>query len=52
MNIGWQYLILFGILTAPFVFWVWHEIGKTIEEDTYKDEFDRCQEKADFNCYL
>ena len=50
-NIGWQYLLLFGILTAPFVFWLYHEVGKTLKDD-YKDEFDKCQEKADFNYYL
>ena len=52
MNIGWQYLLLFGVLTAPFVFWCWKETIKTLERDNYKDEFDKCQEKADFNCYL
>ena len=51
MNNGWGYLFLFGILSAPFVFWCYSRISKTIK-DNYKDEFDKCQERSDFNGLL
>ena len=31
MDNGWGYLILFGILVSPLVFWAWHSIGKSIK---------------------
>ena len=52
MNIGFGYLLLFGILTAPLIFWLWHLTAKSMSKDIYEDEFGKCQEKADFNCYL
>ena len=49
MNIGWQYLLLFAVLASPFFFWLYEVYRKSFKEkDTYKDEFDRCQERADF----
>lgn len=47
-NIGLGYLVLFCILTAPFVFWCYNRISKTLSKDDYKDEFDREQEWADY----
>ena len=37
-NEGWGYLILFGILIAPLIFWVWHIISKSTK-GPYDDEF-------------
>lgn len=51
-NVGWGYLILFGVLTSPFIFWACHRIAKTLEKDIYKDEFDEEQEKMDYWCAL
>lgn len=47
-NAGLGYLVLFCILISPLVFWLWHITAKTLEKDTYKDEFDKCQERSDF----
>ena len=35
---GWQYLLLFLILTAPLVFWLWHITAQTMKVP-YDDEF-------------
>jgi hypothetical protein len=52
MNDGWGYLLLFGILASPLVFWLWNLTAKTMKKDTYKDEFDKEQEKMDYWCAL
>ena len=32
------YLILFAVLIAPLVWWLWSETAKTLKDD-YKNEF-------------
>ena len=39
MNIGFGYLLLFGILTSPLIFWLWHITAKTLGKDSYKMVF-------------
>lgn len=47
---GWQCLILFFLISAPFVFWVYLMTMRESESELAsqaKDEFEKCQEKSD-----
>lgn len=38
-SMGWQYLLLFLVLTAPFAFWLYSMTAKTLRENyDYENE--------------
>jgi hypothetical protein len=39
MSNGWGYLVLFLILTAPLVFWLYEVYRKSFKKGPYDDEF-------------
>ena len=50
MSEGVGYLLLFGVLSSPFVFWCYEKIRKSCKKEM--DEFEKDQAKQDYWCNL